>query len=91
MIDVKREKLLTVSQAADQVSRTPQRVYDWIKRGLGGIHLEVVRLGHLRTSEEAIQRFAERTAPQQESLPRSKAERARASRRAAKLLELNGA
>ena len=64
MIDVNRERLLTVAQAC---SRLPSRkgkalnretFRKWSTDGARGVRLETIKVGHLRyTSEEALQRF----------------------------------
>jgi hypothetical protein len=68
MIDIHRERILTPAQAARV--RPPGRkgrptnvatVYRWIKKGVRGVKLEGIRIGgSLYTSQEALQRFAER-------------------------------
>lgn len=41
-----------------------QTVWRWTNRGVRGVVLETVRLGHIRyTSQEALQRFASRYSP----------------------------
>ncbi len=68
MIDIATETLLTPAQAArlrPGIRRGrpthPSTVFRWIARGVRGHRLEAVRLGgHLFTSVEALQRFAER-------------------------------
>ena len=68
MIDLSAEKLIPV---CDVPKLLPPRqtgkpvhisaVYRWIQRGLGGVHLETIKIGGtLYTSKEAFQRFAER-------------------------------
>jgi hypothetical protein len=67
MIDMSREALLSMSQAArvrplGRLGRPthPSTVYRWISRGVRGRKLESLRLGGtLYTSREALQRFAD--------------------------------
>ena len=70
MIDIQRERGLSLTQASQQ-SILPQRrrgkrphvatLYRWAQRGLRGVRLETIRVGGtLCTSVEAIQRFFER-------------------------------
>jgi Protein of unknown function (DUF1580) len=69
-IRLKDEEVLTLSQAAEVLpslrgGRPVHRstLYRWISRGVRGIRLETLRLGRtLVTSQEALQRFAERLA-----------------------------
>jgi hypothetical protein len=68
MIDIHKERLLKPAQAARV--RPPGRkgrptnvatVYRWMTTGVRGIKLESIRIGGtLYTSQEALQRFAER-------------------------------
>lgn len=68
MIDIRNETLLSPAQAARLRPPTrsgkpthPSTVFRWIARGVRGHRLEAVRLGgHLFTSVEALQRFADR-------------------------------
>ena len=61
MIDVNRETLLRLKQAAKRLPGNVHisTVYRWIKLGVnGGTKLEAVKMGgQLYTSEEAMQRF----------------------------------
>ena len=67
MIDIAKEPLLTMAQAARlrPLGRNgrpthPSTVYRWISHGLRGIRLEAIRLGGTTyTSREALQRFAD--------------------------------
>lgn len=59
-IDIHHERLLKLADVpayleARGVRVSKRRVYGWVERGL----LETVRVGVLRTSQEAIQRMAE--------------------------------
>ena len=64
MIDIKTESLLSIT---DTTKRLPlvdgkrchcSSVWRWIRKGLRGVHLEHVRVGHrICTSEEALTRF----------------------------------
>jgi hypothetical protein len=70
-------------------------VLDGVKTPDGVVRLEALRLGgRWITSEEALQRFAERLTPRPESkaapAPRAPAQRRRAAERAAKELEREG-
>ena len=68
MIAISVEHLRTLEQAARK--RPPGRnnrpthvstVYRWISKGVRGVKLEAIRIGgRLYTSDEALQRFAER-------------------------------
>ncbi len=66
MIDLERETLINLNQAARRVPGRDGRsvhisaIYRWINPGIAGVRLEAVRLGgRLITSVEALQRFAE--------------------------------
>lgn len=72
MIDVSSETLRTLPEAAKRLPRrragrptNTATLYRWIAKGVRGVRLEAIRLGGgLVTSDEALQRFAERlTAP----------------------------
>lgn len=70
MIDIANETLLTLEQAADRLLVSKDAVYRWITHGSNEIKLEAIKLGvHWRTSVEALQRFADRLTPSQESTP----------------------
>ncbi len=59
MIDLAKEKLLSVRQVAVRFGVTTKTVYCWIN-GVGGRALEATRMGgRLVTSEEALVRFSE--------------------------------
>jgi hypothetical protein len=107
MIDTTTETLLSLSQAARALpsSRggrpvTLSCVLRWVLDGVRLPSGEVVRLEALRiggrwlTSQEAIQRFAERLTPRLDGepapTPRTPAARRRASERAARELEAAG-
>ena len=68
MLDMSNEQLLTLRDAARALpgQRCGRRVhvstlYRWCSRGLGGVQLECLRVGgRLYTSQEALQRFADR-------------------------------
>ena len=70
MIDVSKEKLLTIREVPRRLPPRPtgrrvhiSAVYRWLGRGLGGVRLEWTKLGNTRyTSEEALQRFADKLA-----------------------------
>src|SRR5262245_9743292 len=67
-IDIERENLLTLAQAARHLPclRGDRKIhvstlYRWISCGVRGVRLESVRLGRtVMTSREALQRFADR-------------------------------
>ena len=68
-IDLRNEKLLSLTDAARAVpaidGRRPHTstIWRWCRRGIRGIRLEYLRLGHrVVTSEAAIGRFAQRLA-----------------------------
>lgn len=71
MIDVASEKLLTIEQAAEKLLVTKQIVMRWIRSGTGkGVKLEAIKFGtHWRTSEEALQRFGNRSTQNNEPAP----------------------
>jgi hypothetical protein len=68
MIDLKSESLLTLGQAAQRLPRRRRgrpvnisTVFRWIAHGIRGVRLEGIRVGGaIHTSEEALQRFADR-------------------------------
>jgi hypothetical protein len=68
VIDISKESLITLSQAArlrppGRAGRPthPSTPYRWATRGIRGHRLEIIRLGGVAyTSREALQRFAER-------------------------------
>lgn len=64
-IDIHTEQLCTLSQAARLLPRlnanhiSPNAIWRWCRRGVGGVHLEHVRIGgRIFTSAEALNRFA---------------------------------
>ena len=67
-IDVESENLLTITDAAEYLSKLTGNalkratVYGWSTRGHMGVKLETVYLGMVYTSIEAIQRFGETAA-----------------------------
>lgn len=63
-IDIDRERLLTISAAAKSLPHRPHvaTVWRWVQSGCRGTKLETILIGGRRyTSEEALQRFIERT------------------------------
>lgn len=63
-IDIHTEQLCTLSKAARQLPRldgkhpSPNAVWRWCRKGVGGVHLEHIRVGgRLFTSAEALNRF----------------------------------
>lgn len=65
MIDLKREKLLSLRDASRAVPKIDGRkphmstLWRWCRKGVRGVRLEYVRLGHrVCTSSEALSRFA---------------------------------
>ncbi len=69
MIDPNVEQLLSLTDAAKRVPRIGRRkvhtstIYRWCRRGIRGVHLEYVRVGHrMATSSEALTRFFNRLA-----------------------------
>lgn len=64
MIDINREELLTLAQAARRIpSRTGKGLHvstvgRWALKGLRGVKLETIQVGGTKyTSKEAVQRF----------------------------------
>ena len=64
MIDLKREKLLSLGDACRALPRIDGKrphvstMWRWCRKGVRGVHLEHVRLGHrICTSNEALSRF----------------------------------
>src|SRR5262249_44925621 len=104
VIDAARETILTLSDAADWVSRLRgdrlthvSTLYRWTGAGCRGVVLEHTQIGATRaTSQEALQRFFDRLSHRSEagdrpSLPRSYVQRQRRSEAAARELERLGA
>ena len=70
MIDIHKEKLLTLAEAARHPSLPRRRqgkrphvssIYRYAKTGIRGVRLETVRFaGSLCTTEQALQRFCDR-------------------------------
>src|SRR5689334_23194438 len=67
MIDSTTEELLSLAEASKTVPGknghgvNPSTVWRWALRGVGGVRLEVLRLGgRTCTSKQALQRFYER-------------------------------
>jgi hypothetical protein len=106
-LNIANEKLIRLLDAARLVpaARNGKRTHlstllRWILRGAKGpsgtlVKLEAIRLGNRwMTSREALQRFAERLTPAQDTaprpMPRSMAARERAIRRAEKFLDSVG-
>ncbi len=68
-IDLQAEELLSLTDAAKALppidGKRPHvsTIWRWVRRGVRGIRLEHVRLGHrVCTSQEALARFAQRLA-----------------------------
>ncbi len=59
------EHMLSIPEAARRLGKSAATLYAWIRRGVRGVHLESLCVGTVHTSEEALQRFFERTAPRQ--------------------------
>lgn len=60
-IDIRRELLLKLSQAAQSLQHpvAPSSIWRWTRRGIRNIRLESVVIGGIRyTSAEALERFA---------------------------------
>ncbi len=69
MIDLQSEKLLSLTDAAKALPAIDGRrphvstMWRWCKKGVRGVRLEYVRLGHrVCTSMEALTRFSQRLA-----------------------------
>jgi len=95
MLDWRRETLLKPKDVAARLGVTLGQVYAWASVGLRApdgrrVRLEMLKVGTLRTSEEALQRFFEAASPRHEELPRSRAERVKADRDAAAWCDANG-
>lgn len=64
MIDLRREKVMTLPQAASSIKPNPKHVstlHRWRQKGVRGIRLETFKSGGQRcTTEEALERFYER-------------------------------
>lgn len=65
MIDLSQEELLSLSEACAALPRIDGKrphistIWRWCRKGVHGIRLEYVRLGHrICTSREALNRFA---------------------------------
>lgn len=63
-IDIDNETLLSLTEATKVLPRVNGRrpaiatVWRWCRKGLGGVHLEYVRIGrNIATSREALNRF----------------------------------
>ena len=70
MIEIAKENLMTLEQAAENLMVSKAIVVKWINYGSEGVKLEAWKFGkHLRTREEALQRFGERMTPSQEPEP----------------------
>ena len=90
MIDVAREQLLTLREAAKRIPGRGGRrslhvsaLYRWAQRGVRGVVLETIPVGGtLYTSVEAVQRFCEELGRQRRPGPiQSSSRRADAARR----------
>ena len=64
MIDIKKEKLLSLKEATNAVPSVDGKkpnlssMWRWIRKGVRGVHLEHVRVGRkICTTEEALERF----------------------------------
>lgn len=96
MIDLEREKPISLTQATKKVASRPNlsTVWRWAMKGSNGIKLETVTIGGRRfTSEEALKRFIHKTTakangPAEPS--RTDAQKRRAIREAMKELEEAG-
>jgi len=65
-IDLQEEEVLGLTDAARSMPRIggkrphPSTLWRWIRQGVGGVHLEHIRLGHrVCTSREALARFTQ--------------------------------
>ncbi len=59
-IDIEREELLTLTQAAHRIPGRPsmRTLWRWVSHGVGGRRLETIKFGGRRfTSREAIDRY----------------------------------
>ena len=64
MIDVQRETLMTLEEAAKRLKVTKAAITKWFRVGVNGRRLETVKLGGARrTSLEALSRFAQHPQP----------------------------
>jgi len=64
VIDIRNEKLISLSEAARSVPTKPSlaTVWRWVSHGVRGCRLESVRIaGRRRTSVEALDRFISAT------------------------------
>jgi hypothetical protein len=62
MIDTRKETLLSFAEAAQQYDRNISTLHRWRLRGIRGVKLESILLGgERRTSQEALERFFERS------------------------------
>jgi hypothetical protein len=83
--DFAAEELLTISQAARLVAKHPDTVKGWIRRGKGGVKLEVVYLpGGPHTSRQALARFMARLRPPEPAKVETPAAQARQRKRQTK-------
>ncbi len=98
MIDLEREHIMTLAQAAKRIPTGHERsihistLHRWRTRGLRGVRLEAIRLGgRVYTSREALARFAERLSRSgHEPSIRTVGQRRRADERAARELDKVG-
>ena len=69
-IEIRSEQLIPLQQLPSALPRNPTTgrkvhmatIWRWVQRGCRGVRLETVLVGGVRyTSEEALQRFVERT------------------------------
>lgn len=81
MITIDREQLVPLREVPRILPRRANgrhphlsAIYRWVRKGIGGVVLESVRIGGVSyTSLEALQRFAERlTAPSTSRVPESR-------------------
>lgn len=104
MIDISKEKLLSFTEAASLIPKSPAgkkcnlvTIYRWSNQGLRGIRLEFICVGGGRcTSREALQRFFDALTakangqPAPELAPRYTAQRRREIKAAEQRLEKAG-
>lgn len=98
MIDIQKEKVLTMAQAAHSLPGHPSicTLWRWRLRGVRGVKLETLAIGGRRyTSAEALERFIERTTAAADGPPSvftilTNRQREAAIRRAEKVLRRAG-
>ena len=94
--DWQKEKLLTIAEAAELLGKSENAVTSYIDQGsvpkgrgrdAPRVYLECVKIGVLKTSVEAINRFVERCSPlPKDQTQRTPAEARRAGKRAGEQL-----